>query len=114
MAIRYVDAFSAGAPISAQQLVPSGVIRTSVVDVADNSTTVSSAPAILYGIFVNTALSAHTCPITNASTAVLTLAASLAAGTNYWFGQGVPFTTSLIVDPNDSGTGSITLVWAPL
>jgi hypothetical protein len=82
--------------------------------IATDSTTVSSAPAMLYGIFVNTALSAHTCPITDNSTTVLTLAASAAAGTNLWFLDGIPFLTSLIVNPNDAGTGSITVVWAAL
>jgi hypothetical protein len=113
MAIIQKMATTAGAPVTATQLIAGGVHRTTVVNVADDSTTVSSTPALLYGVFVNTALSAHACLIANASTTQITLAASLAAGTNYWWDRGVPFDTSLIVDPDNSGTGSITLVWAP-
>src|SRR5262245_41707472 len=114
MAEIHEPALSAGALVNTVRLVPKGVRRYSVVDVADNSTTVSSAGVILYGIFVNTALSAHVLPILDGAATVLSLAASAAAGTNLWFDEGIPFPTSLIVDPNDAGTGSITLVWAPL
>jgi hypothetical protein len=106
-------AMTSGAQVNTVQLVAGGKHRCTVVNVADDSTTVSSAPALLYGVFVNTALSAHACLIANASTTQITLAASLAAGTNYWWDRGVPFDTSLIVDPDNSGAGSITLVWAP-
>lgn len=82
----------------------------SVVSVADNSTTVYTGPCVLYGIYVNTVLSAHACPVQDGSTAVITLPASLAAGTNLMF-SGVRFETSLIVDPNDSGTGNITVIY---
>ncbi len=113
MAQVHKPALSAGALVNTVELVAAGVRRYSVVDVADNSTTVSSAPAILYGIHVNTALSAHALPILDGSTTVLSLAASAAVGTNLWFVGGIPFNTSLIVDPNDAATGSVTLVWAP-
>jgi len=84
-----------------------------VVDVADNSTTVYDGPALLFGVYVNTVLSAHTCPIQDSSTDVITLPASLAAGTNLSF-PGIRFETSLIVNPNDSGTGSITVAYRPI
>lgn len=113
MAIRHNMVFVNGAAVNAPEIVPGGVRRATVVDVADNSTTVSAAPAILYGIFVNTVLSAHTCPITDDVVTILTLVASAAAGTNLWFENGIPFNTSLIVNPNDAATGSLTLVWAP-
>lgn len=85
----------------------------SVVDVSNDSTTVSSVPAILYGVYVNTALSAHALPITDGSTTVVTIPASSAAGTIITF-PGIRFETSLIVDPNDAATGSITLAYLPL
>ena len=81
-----------------------------VVDVGDNSTTVSSAPALLFGVYVNTVLSAHACPIEDNTTTVVTLPASAAAGTFYPF-PGIRFETSLIVNPNDAGTGNITVAY---
>jgi len=81
-----------------------------VVDVSDNSTTVYAGPAMLYGVYVNTVLSAHTCPITDGGTTVVTIVASAAAGTSILY-PGIRFNTSLIVDPNDSGTGSIVVAY---
>lgn len=89
-------------------------LQATVVDVADNSTTISAVPAMLYGVYVNTVLSAHALPITNAATARITLPASTAAGTQFNYVNGVPFETSLIVDPNDAATGNITVVWSLL
>jgi hypothetical protein len=85
----------------------------SVVNTADNTTTVYTGSALLYGIFVNTVLSAHTVLITDGATTVLTLPASLAAGTNIVL-PGIKFSTSLIVNPDDSSTGNITLLYRPL
>jgi hypothetical protein len=82
-----------------------------IVVVDDNSTTVFTGPCILYGVYVNTVLSAHACPIQDGTTAVITLPASLAAGTNLTFPGGIRFNTSLVVDPNDSATGNITLTY---
>jgi hypothetical protein len=87
--------------------------RYTVVDVADNSTTVSAAPAMFYSIHVNTALSAHALPILDGSATIANLAASSGVGTNL-VTTGIPCLTSLIVDPNDAATGSVTVVWAPL
>jgi heme/copper-type cytochrome/quinol oxidase subunit 1 len=83
------------------------------VDVADNATTVYNGPCIVYGIFVNTVLSAHACPILDGTTTVLTLPASLAAGTNIPL-PGIRFNTSLIVDPNDAATGGIVIAYRPV
>lgn len=113
MALVQRSVISGGALTTASELVPSGIIRYTVVNVADDSTTVSSAPAILYSVHVNTALSAHACPIADNSTTVLSLAASAAVGTNLSWPNGIPFATSLVVDPDNAATGSITLVWAP-
>lgn len=82
-----------------------------IVVVDDNSTTVFTGPCIVYGVYVNTVLSAHACPIQDGTTAVITLPASLAAGTNLIFPSGIRFNTSLIVDPNDSATGNITITY---
>ena len=84
-----------------------------VVDLAANSTTVFDGPCLLLGVWVNTALSAHACPIKDGAAAVVTLPASLAAGQNPPF-PGVRFETSLVVDPDDAATGNITVFYLPL
>jgi hypothetical protein len=84
-----------------------------VVDVADNSTTVYTGPCILYGIYVNTVLSAHVLPVLDGATTVVSLPASTAAGTSVAY-PGIRFNTSLIVDPNDAATGSITVAYRPV
>lgn len=83
------------------------------VDTSTNSTTITSAPALVYGIYVNTVLSAHTVVIKDDTTARITLPASLAAGTMIQI-PGAIFETSLVVDPDDSSTGNITVFWRPL
>lgn len=84
-----------------------------VVDVSDNTTTVYDGPCLLFGVYVNTGLSAHVLPIKDNTTTVVSIAASAAAGTNTTF-PGIRFETSLIVDPNDSGTGSVTVAYRPI
>lgn len=85
----------------------------SVVDVSTDSTTVYNGPAILFGVYVNTALSAHALPVTDAAVTVVTIPASAAAGAMYTF-PGIRFETSLIVNPNDAATGSVTVAYRPL
>ena len=81
-----------------------------VVDLNDNSTTVFTGPCTLHGIYVNTVLSAQVCPVLDGTTTVVSLPASTAAGTSILY-PGIRFNTSLIVDPNDSATGSITVAY---
>lgn len=97
---------------SQRQMVRDGRTYT-VVNVADDSTTISSGPAIFYSIHVNTALSAQALPVLDGSNTIVSLAASAAVGTNL-VTIGIPCLTSLIVNPNDAATGSVTVVWAPL
>ena len=89
-------------------------VRATVVDVAADSTTVYVGKAIVCGIYVNTVLSAHALPIQDNATPLVTLVASLAAGSNLAFGGCFRVETSLVVDPNDAATGNITLFWSPL
>jgi hypothetical protein len=73
-----------------------------------DSITISSTPCILYGIYVNTAISAHVTVIADGSTTVLSLPASAAAGSMYAF-PGIRFNTSLVCDPDDATTtGNLT------
>jgi len=81
-----------------------------VVPVADDTTTVFTGPCILYGVYVNTVLSAHVLPITDGATTVVSVVASAAAGTSILY-PGIRFNTSLIVNPHDDATGSITVAF---
>ena len=84
-----------------------------VVNMTDNSTTVSSGPALLMGIYVNTILDANACLITDAAVTKLILPASLAAGSQIDC-HGAIFATSLIVDPADAAaSGQILVFWRP-
>lgn len=84
-----------------------------VVDVGDNSTTVYTGACMLYGVYVNTVLSAHVCPIKDGATAVVSLVASAAAGTSILY-PGIRFETSLVVDPDDAATGGIVVAYRPV
>ncbi|KKL18287.1 hypothetical protein LCGC14_2477020 [marine sediment metagenome] len=81
-----------------------------VVPVADDTTTVFTGPCILYGVYVNTVLSAQVLPIKDGTVTVVSLVASAAAGTSILY-PGIRFDTSLIVDPDDSATGSVTVAF---
>lgn len=80
------------------------------VDLSANSTTVESVPCLVKGWHVTTALSAHVCLIKDDTTAVLAVPASAAVGDTFDC-EGIRFETSLVVDPDDSGTGTITVVY---
>lgn len=93
----------------------SGAIRFNqceyaVVSVAADTTTVFTGPCILYGVYVNTVLSAHVLPIQDGSTTVVSIIASAAAGTNILY-PGIGFGTSLIVNPDDAATGDIVVAF---
>ena len=81
-----------------------------VVPVADDTTTVFDGPCILTGIYVNTVLSAQVLPIQDGATTVVSLVASAAAGTSIQY-PSIRFDTSLIVNPDDAATGSITVAF---
>jgi len=85
-----------------------------VVDTANDSTVVTTQEAILYGVHVTTALSAHSLPIQNAAgTTIVALAASAAVGTFLSLPMGVRM-TGITVNPNDAATGGIvTVLWTP-
>lgn len=85
-----------------------------VVNVADDSTTVSSVPAILGRVYVDVVLSAHALPFKDAAVTVFNLPASTAAGTSFVGLVGTRFESSLIVDPNDAATGTVVVQWRPI
>lgn len=84
----------------------------SVVNVADNSTTVYTGPVKAIGANINTTLSAQDLPIKDGTTTVFTIPASATAGSFYDFHEAF-FQTSLVVDPDDAATGNITIIYAP-
>jgi len=83
-----------------------------VVNVADDSTTVHTGRCFLYGVYVNTGLTAQALPIKDGATTLVTIPASAAAGAHYSF-PGIEFRTSLVVDPDNSATGNITVAYLP-
>ena len=98
------------AAADAKKTIAAGCTMT-VVNMTDNSTTVSSAPALLLGIYVNIALDANACSVKDATTEKLSLPASLAAGTKIDC-HSATFATSLIIDPVDAAaSGQIVVFW---
>lgn len=84
------------------------------VDLATNSTTVLAKPALVFGWEVTTVLSANACPIKDDTVTVMSVPASSAVGASHFVEGGVRFETSLVVDPDDAGTGVITVYYLPL
>lgn len=84
------------------------------VDLAVNTTTILPTAAILKGVYVNTVMSAHTCLIKNGADTLLIIPSSTAAGTVIDFAgeKGVLFDTNLIIDPDDSASGNITIFYS--
>ena len=83
-----------------------------VVDVSTNSVSVSGdAPALLLGIYVNTAIATEAVGLHDGTggTEVITLPIAAAAGSYLEF-PGGKFTTSIYVE-NTNATGSITVFW---
>ena len=87
-----------------------GETKYGVFDVSNNIGTVSSKPAIVHGVYINVATSAHTVIIKDGATEVFTIPASATAGNYYSFDEA-EFATNLVVDPDDSATGKITVLF---
>ena len=86
----------------------------SVQDVGvDGPTTIHDGPALLFGVYVNTVLSAHTVIFNDGAVAKITLPASLAAGSEKDF-HGARFETSLVIAPNASSTGVVVVFYRPI
>ena len=98
--------------------------RFKVQDIAigsPNMTTkvIVAGAARLYGVYINTALSAHAVTVQNVTasspqvrTTIATIPASAAAGTMYNF-PGIEADDSLVLLTNASGTGNVTVVYKP-
>ncbi len=86
--------------------------RWDVVDLSDNSTTVTTRRAMLRAVYINTAPSGA-CVVGNGSTTVFTIPSGIAAGQTLAFGD-VVFDSGIVIDPGDSDTGSITVIYKPV
>jgi hypothetical protein len=86
--------------------------QASAVNLATDATTVSTVNSLLRGIHVQVSLSAHACPIKDGAsgTTLFTIPASAFAGS--WFEAGdMRFPSGIYVDPDNSGTGTVTVVY---
>ena len=89
--------------------------KYAVIDTSTNSTTVTSVPALVKGVYINTTLSAHTVVLKDDTTAVFTIPAEAGAGDAFDFGdEGTRFETSLVCDPDDASTGNLTILYYDL
>jgi hypothetical protein len=86
----------------------------SVVDVANNSTTVYTGKCLYFGATVTTVLSAHALPILDGANTIDSFAASSAVGAAHIFLHGVRCETGIVVDPNDAATGNVTVFYRPI
>tara|TARA_R110000744_G_scaffold377344_1_gene492258 strand:+ start:94 stop:396 length:303 start_codon:yes stop_codon:yes gene_type:complete len=95
------------------KLVTKEKTNWTAVNAATDSTIVAAGPCVLVGLFVNTVLSAHTVVIQDNATPIVTLPASTAAGTYYQF-DNLVCNHSLVMNPNDSSTGNVTVMYKDL
>lgn len=84
------------------------------VDLANNSTTVSATPCLVKGWEVTSVMSAHVCLIKDNTTPIMAIPASSVAGTGVDYLGARWFQTSLVVDPDDVATGTITVYYRPI
>jgi hypothetical protein len=86
--------------------------QAAAVDLSTDATTVSDVNSLLRGVHVQVSMSAHACPIKDGSsgTTLFTIPASSLGGS--WFEAGdMRFPSGIYVDPDNSGTGTITVVY---
>lgn len=80
-----------------------------VVDLAVDSTTVSTRRAILRAAYINTITSGATI-IKDGTTTVFTIPSGMVAGQSIPFGDAI-FDSGIVVDPDNAGSGDITVVY---
>jgi hypothetical protein len=88
--------------------------KHSVVDLSDDITTIVAVPALFKGYYVHTVLSAHICPIEDGTVGIFQIPASKAADSLFELDEPVRFETSLIVDPDNSATGKVVILYRDL
>ena len=111
--MHYIPSTTGGAAADATLGVHTECLM-SVQNVAtDGPTTIHDGPALLFGVYVNTSIATATVVLADATTAMITLPVSLAAGVSVNC-YGARFETSLIIDPGDTATGNVTVFYRPL
>jgi len=92
---------------------PVGCTCTTVDLATDADVVVTASPALLLGVYVLIGMSAHDAIIKDSTTAVITLPASTAAGTQIDC-KGTTFATNITVESDNSGTGTLLVFWRAL
>ena len=83
------------------------------VDLSTDITTIISVPALVKGVYINVATSAHAVSIKDRTTQKHVIPASAAAGNAYAFGPA-RYEESLVVDPDNAATGKIVVTYRDL
>ena len=83
-----------------------------VVDLETDSTEVYGGPAQLVGVHIHTGISAQNCPIKDDTSDAFQIPASAATG-EWYEAANMRYTTNITVDPDNSATGKITVVYIP-
>lgn len=92
---------------------PVGCTCTTVDLATDADVVVTASPALLLGVYVIVGMSAHAAIIKDSATAIITLPASTAAGTQIDC-KGATFATNITVESDNSGTGTLLVFWRAL
>lgn len=80
------------------------------VNLSSDITTVYTGAGYIIGFYVNVSPGVGTTLIKDGTNAIISIPVGLTAGT--WIPLGdIEFLTSLVVDPDNSATGSITIVY---
>ena len=87
--------------------------KPKIVDLSNGTVTLLTTQSLVKGIYVDSVMSAHSVEIANGSETLLIIPASLAAATVLDFAgeQGVVFDNNVIIKPNGSATGKITIMY---
>ena len=91
------------------------LFRSAVVDLSDNTTSITTATALIRGVSIVTTISGQTVPIMNGSagSTQFTIPASSVSGA--WIECGdTRMENGIYIDPNDAATGTISVIWKPI
>ena len=89
---------------------PSGCTCTTVDLATDADVVVTANAAYLLGVYVSVVMSAHAAILKDSATAIVTLPASTAAGTNINC-YSATFATNITVESDNAATGTLLVFW---
>ena len=88
------------------------VANITIVDVSnDNDVVVTDSPAVVYGYYIDTVLSAQAVIIKDNEVVKVTIPASAAAGTSITLAAPISCATNIKVESNDAATGKVGVIW---